>query len=72
MTILQLKYVIAIDEECSIRKAADKLYETAQHGDYISVDEFQQLSGASKATIDALDALGALGDLPKSNQLSLF
>lgn len=53
-------------------KAADKLYETAQHGDYISVDEFQQLSGASKATIDALDALGALGDLPKSNQLSLF
>ncbi|WP_026657873.1 LysR family transcriptional regulator [Butyrivibrio sp. AC2005] len=26
MTILQLKYVIAIDEECSIRKAADKLY----------------------------------------------
>ncbi|MBP3754619.1 MAG: LysR family transcriptional regulator [Lachnospiraceae bacterium] len=26
MTILQLKYVIAIDEECSIRKAADRLY----------------------------------------------
>ncbi len=26
MTILQLKYVIAIDEECSMRKAADKLY----------------------------------------------
>ena len=53
-------------------KAAEKLYETAQNGDYISVDEFQQLSGASKATIDALDALGALGNLPKSNQLSLF
>ncbi len=53
-------------------KAAEKLYETAQNGDFISVDEFQQLSGASKATIDALDALGALGDLPKSNQLSLF
>ncbi|MCQ2407596.1 MAG: PolC-type DNA polymerase III [Oscillospiraceae bacterium] len=53
-------------------KAAENIYETAQHGDFISVDEFQQLSGASKATIDALDALGALGDLPKSNQLSLF
>ena len=26
MTILQLKYVIAIDEECSMRRAADKLY----------------------------------------------
>ncbi|MBQ3796999.1 MAG: LysR family transcriptional regulator [Butyrivibrio sp.] len=26
MTILQLKYVIAIDEECSMRRAADRLY----------------------------------------------
>ncbi len=26
MTILQFKYVIAIDEECSMRKAADRLY----------------------------------------------
>ena len=26
MTIIQLKYVIAIDEECSMRKAADRLY----------------------------------------------
>ncbi|SCY20153.1 LysR family transcriptional regulator [Butyrivibrio sp. INlla14] len=26
MTILQLKYIIAIDEECSMRKAADRLY----------------------------------------------
>ena len=26
MTILQLKYVIVIDEECSMRKAADRLY----------------------------------------------
>lgn len=54
------------------QKAAEKIYETAQHGDFISVDEFQEQSGASKATIEALDALGALGDLPKSNQLSLF
>lgn len=53
-------------------KAAEKLYETAQHGDFISVSEFQEQSGASKATIEALEALGALGNLPKSNQLSLF
>ena len=53
-------------------KAAEKLYETAQRRDFISVDEFQEQSGASKSTIEALDALGALGDLPKSNQLSLF
>ncbi len=53
-------------------KAAEKLYETAQNGDFISVDEFQSLSGASKSIIEALEHLGALGNLPKSNQLSLF
>ncbi len=53
-------------------KAADKLYETAQKGDFISVDEFQNQSGASKSIIEALEHLGALGNLPKSNQLSLF
>lgn len=53
-------------------KAADKLYETAQKGDFISIDEFQNQSGASKSIIEALEHLGALGNLPKSNQLSLF
>ncbi|MCQ2416796.1 MAG: PolC-type DNA polymerase III [Oscillospiraceae bacterium] len=53
-------------------KAAEKLYDTAQNGDFICIDEFQSLSGASKATIEALEALGALGNLPKSNQLSMF
>ena len=53
-------------------KAAEKLYETAQNGDFISIDEFQTQSGASKSIIEALEHLGALGNLPKSNQLSLF
>lgn len=53
-------------------KAAEKLYETAQKGDFISVEEFQIQSGASKAIIETLDQIGALGNLPKSNQLSLF
>ena len=53
-------------------KKTYKVTAMAQNGDFISVDELQEQSGASKATIDALDALGALEDLPKSNQLSLF
>ena len=72
MTTQQLTYVIAVADCQSVSKAAEKLYETAQNGDFISVDEFQSLSGASKSIIEALEHLGALGNLPKSNQLSLF
>ncbi len=53
-------------------KAADKLYETAQKRDFLSVEELQSKSGVSKTTIEALVDMGAFGDLPKTNQLSLF
>ncbi len=52
--------------------AAVKLYDTAQERDYISIEELQTKSGASKNTIEALERLGALGNLPKTNQMTLF
>jgi DNA-binding transcriptional LysR family regulator len=44
MTILQLKYVIAIDEECSMRKAADKLH-VSQPGLSIAIRELENEIG---------------------------
>ncbi len=40
--------------------------------EYISVDDLQERSGASKVLIEALESLGALDCLPRTTQLSLF
>lgn len=53
-------------------KAAYSIYDTAQNADYISKDEFQAAAGVSKTIIKALSDIGAFGNLPDSNQMSLF
>jgi len=53
-------------------KAADAIVEAAKGGDFISRDDFRERSKVSKTVTDLMAQLNLLGDLPESNQFSLF
>ncbi len=53
-------------------KAAEAVEEASKDGPYLSKDDFRQRTKASQTVIDYMGELGLLGDLPESNQLSLF
>ncbi|GFI16554.1 PolC-type DNA polymerase III [Lachnospiraceae bacterium] len=53
-------------------RAADAIVEAAKDGAFLSKDDFRQRTKVSKTVIDLMDSLNLLGDLPESNQISLF
>ena len=53
-------------------KAAEAVELAQRDGQYLSLDDFRQRTKASKTVIDLMAELGLFGDLPESNQLSLF
>ena len=53
-------------------KAAEAVVAAVKDGPLLSKDDFWQRTKVSKSVIDVMDDLGILGDLPESNQLSLF
>lgn len=53
-------------------KAADAIVEAAKDGLFLSKDDLRQRTKASKTVVDLMDQLGLLGNLPESNQISLF
>ncbi|MBO5336018.1 MAG: PolC-type DNA polymerase III [Lachnospiraceae bacterium] len=53
-------------------KAADAIVEAAKDGPFLSKDDFRQRTKVSKTVIELMDSLNLLGNLPESNQISLF
>lgn len=53
-------------------KAAESLAEAAKDGPFLSKDDLRERGKVSKTIVDAMNDFGILGDLPESNQLSLF
>ncbi len=52
--------------------AAEAVEAAAVDGPYLSRDDFRQRTKVSKTVIDLMNNLGIFGNLPESNQLSLF
>ncbi len=53
-------------------KAAESLEEAATEGAFLSREDFRNRAKISKTLCDWMADMGLLGDLPESNQLSLF
>ncbi len=53
-------------------KAADAIVEAARGGPFLSKDDFRDRTKVSRTVVDMMDELGLLGQLPESNQISLF
>ncbi|WP_442600908.1 PolC-type DNA polymerase III [Paenibacillus sp. KN14-4R] len=52
--------------------AARNIAASRADGDYLSVEDFQQRSKATKTVVELLNTMGCFRGLPESNQLSLF
>jgi DNA polymerase-3 subunit alpha (Gram-positive type) len=52
--------------------AARNIAAARQEGDYLSIEDFQQRSKASKTIVEVLTGMGAFRGMPESNQLMLF
>ena len=52
--------------------AAEPGVAASRGGPYLSLDDFRQRTKVSKTVIDLMADLGLFGNLPQSNQISLF
>ncbi len=53
-------------------KAAEAVEEEAAKGKFLSVEDFCQRTKVSRTVADSMGELGLFGNLPKTNQISLF
>ncbi len=53
-------------------RAADAIVEAAKDGPFLSKDDFRERTKVSKSVMDLMSQLGLLGNIPESNQISIF
>jgi DNA polymerase-3 subunit alpha (Gram-positive type) len=53
-------------------KAADAVVEAAKDGPFLSRDDFWNRTKVPKTVVEKMFEMGLLGDLPETNQISIF
>ena len=53
-------------------KAAEQIMEAAKDGPFLSKDDLKSRSKVPQGVLDRMGEMGLLGDIPESNQYSLF
>ena len=53
-------------------KAAEAVVEAAKDGAFLSLEDFYQRTKVSKTIMDQMEQMGMFGDIPRTNQMSLF
>lgn len=53
-------------------KAAEQIMEAAKDGPFLSKDDLKSRSKVPQSVLDRMGEMGLLGDIPESNQYSLF
>ncbi|MBE5842360.1 MAG: PolC-type DNA polymerase III [Butyrivibrio sp.] len=53
-------------------KAADQIVEAAKDGPFLSKDDFKQRTKCPQTVMEKMADMGLLGDIPDSNQISIF
>jgi DNA polymerase-3 subunit alpha (Gram-positive type) len=54
------------------KAAAQGIVDAREKGEFISCEDLQTRSGASKSVVESLRGLGALGNLPETSQITFF
>ena len=72
--ILADRLVVDFVDSAGDDAAAEQLAKAREDGgaEFSSIEDFEIRSGAGKSTVDLLKSCGAFGDLPDSDQMSLF
>nr|AGS51639.1 DNA polymerase III alpha subunit [uncultured bacterium contig00017] len=70
--IVEGRIMPALSSIEGLNEKANGIVDAAKQGPFLSRDDFRERTSVSKTVIELMERLGLFGEMPESNQLSLF